>query len=172
MLEQTLNEVKAVRQIMNRLNKSNNLIARECIDIENFVIKETMSYASIIEPLIITLCMVYTKLDKKQMLHLIKKYCPNNTYTLLIQYLTENGIIDKFKTYLATSTYSYPKNKTIEGLVTDFYPQDYFQGFIWSRTIEGYDFWQEHHYRWFFKIEQMCYDNQDILNACQKLEIK
>ena len=170
--QQLLSEILQLKHLMKRVKNITKTNEMDYISHMHYIKHNIFGHRSIIEIIIIALCTVYPKLDKKQILHLINKYFPINPHTLFIQYLTENGIVDKFKPYLATSTYDYPKNKTIEGLVTDFYPQDYFHGFIWSRTIEGYDFWEQHHYRWFAKIGQMSYGYQDILNALQKIEIK
>ena len=170
--QQLFSETLQLKRLMKRVKNITKTNELDYITYMHYIKHHIISHCSIIKIIIIALCLVYPKLDKKQILYLVNKYFPINPHTLFIQYLTENGIVDKFKTTLATSTDDYPKNKTIEGLVTSFYQEDYFQGFLWSRTIEGYDFWKEHHYRWVAKIIQMSYDHQDILNACQKLEIK
>lgn len=152
MTEQTLNEVKAVRSLMKRLHKINNTPThhRHYKTIEDFVVEETMAYSSIIEPLIITLCIAFPFIAKKTILHLVNKYCPNNTYTLLIQYLTENNILENYQTNIAQFKVSYYPitNPTVEGVVTSVYPFEYFEVFEWVETTEGYDFWRQHYVNW------------------------
>ena len=152
MTAQILNEVKAVRSLMKRLNKINNDLTHhcECKTIENFVVKETTSHASIIEPLIITMCIAYPDIAKKTILHLVNKYCPNNTHTLLIQYLTENNILENYKTNITQfqAPYYTITNPTVEGIVTSLYAYNYFKVFLWQDTAEGYDFWIQHYLNW------------------------
>lgn len=170
--QQLLNEILQLKHLMKRVKNITKTNEMDYINGKHYIKSIICSYRSITQIIIIALCILYPNLDKKQMLYLINKCLPINSYTLFLQYLTENGVVDKFKTNLAKSTYDYPKNKTIEGLVTSLYPQDYFNCFAWSLTIEGYDFWKQHYDRWIYKIEQMSYDYQDIFNALQKLEIK
>lgn len=96
----------------------------------------------------------------------------NNNYKIKREIIAFLVFLFYLCTILRKILYLHKKWITIEGLVTSLYPQDYFDCFAWSQTIEGYDFWKQHYYRWVDKIEQMSYDYQDIFNTWQKIEIK
>lgn len=88
------------------------------------------------------------------MLNIGKGGVMKDRYELLIKFLKNKDILEKYGGYLQEDKLI--PTEQIDDCIKDMEPSKYiYEAFDWYKTNEGFDFWEEIHYDWLCRLSRI-----------------